>query len=71
MPGKRFFDRIQAALNLQRDRDALGQHPPAEPVQHGSQVDKVVCHWNVRETLSANSGGRLFQQGGTIHEPAS
>jgi len=33
--GERLFDRVEAELDLQRDRDAPGEHPPAEPAQHG------------------------------------
>jgi len=46
---KRFFDRVQAEVDFHGDRDPPGKHPSAEPVQHGSQVDEAVCHWNVRD----------------------
>src|SRR3954470_22076666 len=32
---------------LHRDRQPPGQDPPAEPVDHGGEVDEATCHGNI------------------------
>src|SRR3954454_19014598 len=47
MASQGLLDRFDAEPGLHRDRQPPGQNPPAEPVDHGGEVDETTRHRNV------------------------
>jgi hypothetical protein len=45
--GQGLLDRFDAEPGLHRDRQPPGQDAPAEPVDHGGEIDEAACHGNV------------------------
>ena len=47
MAGQRLLDRLDAEVGLQRDRHAMAEHPPREPVDDSGEIDKAARHRDI------------------------
>src|SRR5665647_1727142 len=44
---QRLLQRLDAEVGLHRDRHAMAEHPPTEPVDDSHEIDKPSCHGDV------------------------
>ena len=56
------LERLDAEAGLHRDRHPMREHPPAEPVDDGGQIDEAARHRDVGDVHRPDLVGPLDRQ---------